>query len=207
MPVYRIYRDELCWGIWKTDETLEELSWLIPHGGNYLQEAMQRFSHENRRKEWLAVRVLLFFLLGEEHEIAYTSSGKPYLKDNSYHISISHTSGYVAVAFHPCYEVGIDIEQYATKVLRVKGRFMREDEKAEGDEVYALLLHWSAKETLYKLLGQEEVDLKEHLRILPFSVKQEGQMQANEYKTVERRSYTVSYQLEKDFVLTWCVSE
>ena len=84
---------------------------------------------------------------------------------------------------------------------------MREDEKAEGDEVYALLLHWSAKETLYKLLGQEEVDLKEHLRILPFSVKQEGQMQANEYKTVERRSYTVSYQLEKDFVLTWCVSE
>lgn len=207
MPVYRIYRDELCWGIWKTDETLEELSWLIPHGGNYLQEAMQRFSHENRRKEWLAVRVLLFFLLGKEHEIAYTSSGKPYLKDNSYHISISHTNGYVAVAFHPCCEVGIDIEQYATKVLRVKGRFMREDEKAEGDEVYALLLHWSAKETLYKLLGQEEVDLKEHLRILPFSVKQEGQMQANEYKTVERRSYTVSYQLEKDFVLTWCVSE
>lgn len=206
MPVYRIYRDELCWGIWKTDETLEELSLLIPHGGNYLQEAMQRFSHENRRKEWFAVRVLLFFLLGEEHEITYTSSGKPYLKDNSYHISISHTNGYVAVAFHPCHEVGIDIEQYATKVLRVKGRFMREDEKAEGDEVYALLLHWSAKETLYKLLGQEEVDLKEHLRILPFSVKQEGQMQANEYKTVERRSYTVFYQLEKDFVLTWCVS-
>jgi len=205
MPIYKIHEeDTLCWGIWKTDETLEELAMLIPHGDRFMQEAIQRFSNERRRKEWLAVRVLLAYLSEKEYEIAYCPSGKPYLKDISCHISVSHTNGYVAVALHPLREVGIDIERYATRVMRVKERFMREDEKADGDEIHALLLHWSAKETLFKLLGQEAVDLKEHLHILPFSVRQEGIMKAYEYKTAEKNDYTVFYQLERDFVLTWC---
>lgn len=205
MPVYKTYKDELCWGIWKTDETLNELSLLIPHGETLLREAMRCFSSESRRKEWLAVRVLLFYLSGEEHEIVYNSSGKPFLKDASSYISISHTRGYVAVALHPRAEVGIDIEQYATKVLRVKERFMREDETAEGDEVYALLLHWSAKETMYKLLGRDEVDLKDHFRIFPFTIEQKGVMKACEYKTDEQRRYILHYRVEDNFVLTWCV--
>ena len=42
-----------------------------------------------------------------EKEIAYYSSGRPYLKDGSRYISISHTRGYVAVALHSSYEVGM----------------------------------------------------------------------------------------------------
>lgn len=207
MPVYKVDKRELCWGIWKMDETIEELASLFPDGNRLMQEAVHRFSNANRRKEWLAARALLFFLSEEKHEIAYLSSGKPYLKDSFWHISISHTENYVAVALHPRLEIGIDIERYATKVLRVKERFMREDEKAEGKEIEALLLHWSAKETLYKLIGQEEVDMKEHLRILPFFVRPEGAMQAYEYKTPEKKNYTVFYRIEQDFVMTWCVNE
>ena len=44
----------------------------------------------------------------------------------------------------------------------------------EGDEVYALLLHWSAKEALFKLMGVEEVDFIRHLRIFPFSLSEKG---------------------------------
>lgn len=207
MPIYKTYEKEsFRWGIWKADETLEELALLMPHGDVCMQESIQRFSNENRRKEWLAVRVLLSYLSEKEYEIAYCPSGKPYLKDSSCRISVSHTNGYVAVALHPLHEVGIDIERYATRVMKVKERFMRENEYAEGDEIYALLLHWSAKETLFKLLGQEEVDLKEHFQILPFSIGQEGTMKAYEYKTAEKNDYTVFYRLEPEFVLTWSVN-
>ena len=109
----------------------------------------------------MSVRVLLKALCGEEKEIAYYSSGRPYLKDGSRYISISHTRGYVAVALHSSCEVGMDIEQYGTRVRKVASRFIRSDEEPammEGDEVYALLLHWSAKEALFKLMGVEEVD-------------------------------------------------
>ncbi len=38
----------------------------------------------------------------------------------------------------------------------------------QGDEVYVLLLHWSAKETLFKVMGVEGVDFIRHLHIFPF---------------------------------------
>ena len=56
--------------------------------------------------------------------------------------------GYVAVALHSSCEVGVDIEQYGTRVRKSSFRFIRSDEEPammEGDDVYALLLHWSAK--------------------------------------------------------------
>ena len=100
------------------DETLDELLNMLPQQETYL-EGLQRFSAEHRRLEWLSVRVLLFTLLGEEKEIAYYPSGKPYLADKSASISISHTRGYVSVIIGEAgKEVGIDIEQYGDGCIR-----------------------------------------------------------------------------------------
>ena len=160
MPLYRTYIEgEFLLGIWKSDETTEQLLASLEHKDWY-REKLAVLS-EKRKHEWLSVRVLLKALCGEEKEIAYYSSGRPYLKDGSRYISISHTRGYVAVALHSSCEVGMDIEQYGTRVRKVASRFIRSDEEPammEGDEVYALLLHWSAKEALFKLMGVEEVD-------------------------------------------------
>ena len=155
MPLYRTYIEgEFLLGIWKSDETTEQLLASLEHKDWY-REKLAVFS-EKRKHEWLSVRVLLKALCGEEKEIAYYSSGRPYLKDGSRYISISHTRGYVAVALHSSCEVGMDIEQYGTRVRKVASRFIRSDEEPammEGDEVYALLLHWSAKEALFKTDG------------------------------------------------------
>ena len=119
MPLYRIYRNrDLTVGIWKVDETVEQLRSMF-HQFSVYEEGFARFSSEKRKQEWLAVRVLLKELCGEEKTIAYLPSGKPYLEDGSLHVSFSHTNGYVAVAIHPSVEVGIDIEQYGTRVRRV----------------------------------------------------------------------------------------
>ena len=117
------------WGVWKMDETLDELLNMLPQQETYL-EGLQRFSAEHRRLEWLSVRVLLFTLLGEEKEIAYYPSGKPYLADKSASISISHTRGYVSVIIGEAgKEVGIDIEQYGERVHKVAHKYMRADDR------------------------------------------------------------------------------
>lgn len=194
------------WGVWKMDETLEELLDILPQQETYRQ-GMQRFSAEHRRLEWLSVRVLLFTLLGEEKEIAYHPSGKPYLADHAASISISHTRGYVSVLIGEAgKEVGIDIEQYGERVHKVAHKYMREDEVVpsyQGLDTWALLLHWSAKEVMFKCMNTPEVDFRKHLHIFPFTVSEKGSFFAEEYRTSEQRKFHIHYILHPDFVLTW----
>ena len=206
MPLYRIYKqDDLTVGVWKVEESVEQLCSMFNNFSIY-EEGFARFSADKRKQEWLAVRVLLKELCGEEKEIAYHSSGKPYLKDGSACVSFSHTHGYVAVALHPFDEVGVDIEQYGFRVQRVASRFVREDEWAsirEGDEIYALLLHWSAKETMFKLMDDVGVDFIKHLRILPFKPEESGMFEAREYRSDEKRKFLIHYDTHPHYVLTF----
>ena len=206
MPVYCTYKQgNLTVGVWKVDETVEQLRSMF-HQFSIYEEGFARFSSEKRKQEWLAVRVLLKELCGEEKKIAYLPSGKPYLEDGSMRVSFSHTHGYVAVALHPSAEVGIDIEQYGTRVQRVASRFVRADERVSieaGDEVYALLLHWSAKETMFKLMEEEAVDFVKHLRVLPFQPKESGMFEAYEYRSGRDRKFLIHYDTHPDYVLTF----
>lgn len=206
MPLYHTYKHgELMVGVWKVDETIEQLCSMF-HQFSIYEEGLSRFSHEKRKQEWLAVRVLLKVLLGEEKSIVYLPSGKPRLEDGSMHVSFSHTVGYVAVALHPSEEVGVDIEQYGTRVKRVSSRFIREDEKisiVSGDEIYGLLLHWSAKETMFKLLDDQAVDFIDHLHILPFEQEKTGSFEACEYRSGKGLKFTIHYDTHPDYVLTY----
>ena len=206
MPLYRIYKEkDLTVGVWKVDETVEQLRSMF-HQFSIYEEGFMRFTAEKRKQEWLAVRILLKELCGEEKEIVYLPSGKPYLKDGSARISFSHTQGYVAVAIHPSLEAGVDIEQYGTRVQRVASRFVREDEWhtiQSGDEIYALLLHWSAKETMYKLMEDEAVDFIDHLHIHSFVPLASGSFEAIEYRSGRDRKIMIHYDTHPDYVLTF----
>ena len=217
-------------GIWKMEEDEAQLLSRLPAA---VSRGVERFTAPHRRQEWLSVRLLLLTLL-DHHEghsdsqahgasdtsdapdasdtsaalIGYTAAGAPYLLDRSRALSISHTKGYVAVALAPWgSRPGLDIEQWGERVLKVASRFLREDEEAplyEGSRVAALLLHWSAKEALFKSLEQQEaVDFKAHLRIFPFEMATEGRFVAQEYRTPLQLRYSLSYRLFPDFVLTW----
>ena len=206
MPLYRTYKQkDLTVGVWKVDETIEQLRSMF-HQFSIYEEGFECFKAEKRKLEWLAVRVLLKELLGEEKKIVYLPSGKPCLEDGSACISFSHTPGYVAVAIHPSAEVGVDIEQYGTRVKRLASRFVREDELvsvASGDEVYALLLHWSAKETMFKLMEEEAVDFLDHLRIFPFTLQESGVMEAQEFRSSNEQKFLIHYDTHPDYVLTF----
>ena len=93
MPLYRTYRKgELVVGVWKVEETIGQLRSVFKDFSLY-ESDLQKFKAEKRQLEWLAVRVLLKELLGEEKVIDYLPSGKPFLKDRSAFVSFSHTFG------------------------------------------------------------------------------------------------------------------
>jgi len=163
---------------------------------------------ENRKREWLAIRVLLKEMLGEEKEILYNSIGKPYLSDNSFHISISHTKGYAALIINKENEVAIDIEKISSKVENVRKRFVSEEEEeslSQSNERIHLLLFWSAKETLFKRLGVESVDFKTHLHIQPFEpvLTEWCEFDAYETRTSEQNYFKIKYFVHEDYVLTY----
>ena len=195
------------WAVWKVEESLEALLALLPDARRVCcEQELLQFASERRKIEWLSVRVLLYFMLKEDKQIGYSSEGKPFLTDDSFFISISHTKGYVAVVLGlPGREVGVDIEQYGERVRKVAHKFMREDEQPSvfrGTDTWSLLLHWLAKETMFKCLNASEVDFRGHMRILPFAVNESGVFSAEEYRTVEKRRFTIHYYLFPDFVLT-----
>ncbi len=194
-------------GVWKMEESLEELLLLLPEH-DYYEEQLAGLKAPHRKIEFLSVRVLLFTLLRQHAPIWYRKSGKPYLKDSKYSVSISHTKGYAAVILSHHNSVGIDIEQYGKRVQRVLYKFVRDDEVIQsylGDDVWSMLLHWSAKETLFKCIDQSEIDFKEHLHIFPFAPQSQGRFEACEYKTPEKKHFDIEYFLNDDFVMTWYV--
>ena len=65
-------------GIWKMEETAEEMWSLLQHKIWY-QPEFSRLKAEQRQKEWLATRLLLKEMLGHEAIIHHHPSGTPYL--------------------------------------------------------------------------------------------------------------------------------
>lgn len=209
MPLFKKWNEEgATWGIWEVTESIDELLSRLTQV-SCVPEELGRLVCEGRRMEYVAVRVLLKELLGEECRIAYYPSGKPYLVNHSHFITISHTKGYVAVGLHPSKEVGIDIEQVAERVRKVKTRFVHKDELPGFSnhepqiQLFELLLLWSAKETMFKVLNASEVDFVEHLQVGDFEVQSCGTFIGHEFKTSCHKTFTIHYQTHPKFVLTY----
>lgn len=198
------------WGIWKVDESAEALEALCADKSLFADD-LEAVKAPKRRLEILGVRVLLKTLLGEERRILHAPSGRPFLEGDSRLVTVSHTQGYVAVGLHSHFVPGIDIEQVRERVRKVAPRFVRADELpvtaclSDREYLLQLLLHWSAKETLYKVLGKEGVDFLEHLHVHPFLLQSEGEFLAESLFPGMPVSCRVRYLVHPDFVCTYCV--
>ena len=219
MPLFHIIQQSnLSIGIWKITESGEELA----TRATCQDDDPSILKSEVRKQERSAVQILLKTMLnGEEESVLYHPSGKPFLKGGEGFISISHTKGNVAIALHPNHETGIDIERYGDRVLRVMPRFVHKDEEAtilnaswapsviplRSNEIYAALLHWSAKETIYKIMGSIDVDLLHRIKIMPFELREKGIFEGREYGSSAQKRFSIHYSLHPDFVLTYTVDK
>ncbi len=199
--------------VWNVEEDTETLLSMLPDGDSIREETNKRFRSEKRKKEWIAVRVLLYSMLQKQAKIEYANNGAPFLPEENTNISISHTGKiingnnvmYVAVALSRKHKIGIDIECLSTKVCKVKERFVRNDERAET--LTSLLLHWSAKEAAFKILSTEGVDFIRHLHIEPFTENNKGFFILTESKTGKACRMDVMYKIFNDFVLTFICTD
>ena len=156
MPLLRIIkRDEATIGLWEMVDG-EFDSYTDDYLRGAIGEAEKRYKSNARRMEYICERALLKDMMnGRIVNIFHNEDGKPML-NNGLNISISHTRGYIAIISSETKNVGIDIEYVSDRVEKIASRFMREDESA--DDIMSLLIHWCAKETLYKLFSSEHLD-------------------------------------------------
>lgn len=196
--------------LWHITETADELYALL--GTHRYDTQLAEKKNESRRAEWLAVRLLVKELFGSEAEVAYHPTGRPYLKNSTTHISISHTKGFAAVAYHHEAPLGMDIEYLSSRVERIALRFTTRDEASYIDrhdesvrQMYHLI-NWSAKETLYKLFDSPSMaEFKEVFHIAPYALAECGTMNAT-VCNAEKTLLAVSYRTFPEFVCTWAVA-
>lgn len=202
MLIKKVEDNNVIWGIWKIEESLETLFSMLDSTDDLLHFS-EKYKSGPRMLEKVAVRVLLKTLLGNELEIGYKESGRPYLKNSEFNITITHTKGYAAVAISNAEYLGIDIEYISDRVKKVKTKFISENEYIDPEnETLHLLIHWSAKESLYKALDVEGVDFREHLIIERFVPQSEGIICAQTLYPEMVYSFNLQYFVSEDYVLT-----
>ena len=207
MPFYWKHPDENL-AVWKIEETPEELLSLSGFSDKYIREILSEIpASESRKLEWISVRLLLKILTKRECLVKYTPNGAPYIPDSTYNISISHTKGYAAVLVRNEGKAGIDLEYLSGRIKKIRSRFLSEEEEriiAHSEDERLLLIHWCAKESVFKLINQTDVDFQKHLHVQPFAYPAEcGTFSAYESKSPQQLSFSFTYRFFPEFILVW----
>ncbi len=198
-------------GIWESKEPFDELVSALPHN-LHDPSGWKSLSSEKRKREWLSVRVLIAALTGENQEVpelSYTELGKPMLS-NGYCISISHTRTFVAAIISENRAVGIDLETLRERIEVLAPKFAGKEEFLNAPALNRMeYFHviWGAKEVMFKISGQTELDFKAHLQVGPFEYEQDGRLFGRISKGNFKEEYTIQYQLWKNMMLAWCTGE
>ena len=159
-----------------------------------------------RRLEWIASRYLIQLITPDRYEIKKDGYGKPQLRPQDYHISISHSHGYVA-AIYSKRAVGVDIQKKVSKIDRIAHKFINEaEDDFIHDRSYISKLHviWGAKESLFKAYGRKEVDFKKDLLVEPFTYRKKGKFNARVDKTRYQHRFTLENLFFNKFYLVYC---
>lgn len=196
-------------GVWRIDEDENELFSLIPQEFHY-EEQINHFTASHRRLEWLAVRALLQQLLPNV-EITYNKNGKPYLLSSDFCISISHTKKYACILLYRHREIGVDIEEYADRVEKVVSHFINDTERPlppnDRNRIWSLLLHWCAKEALYKCIDNDVIDFKSQMTVIPFDFAPTGTFQMMDSSQVPHKLYNMHFRIYNDYALVFTIND
>ena len=192
--------------LWQADE---ESDWfkeqldLVP--GLWVE--YESLMNEGIRNRWLASRFAVQQVSQVSPlELIKDQSGRPYLGVERKPLSLSHCEGFVA-AIHADVSVGIDVERISSRVQKIKNYFMQDEElDLLGEENEALILAWSAKESIYKWFGEKHLGYKSQLCIR--SIDFIGQEMEIEINTKDHSLIQpVFFRQDSEKVLTWTVGE
>ncbi len=194
--------------VWEVTETEDDLKKLVSIPNEEMEELLLMGS-ESRRKEKLAVRALLNTIFEEKVYLGHHDNGSPFIQNNSTHISITHTTRFVAIITHPTEDVGIDIESIERDFSVVEKKVLSEDERedlSDKNRNLQLAIYWCAKEAIYKRMSQHGVDFAKQMEVDKFNPKDEGEIDATFIdKDGEEEEFELEYEVFDNHVMVWLV--
>jgi 4'-phosphopantetheinyl transferase len=192
-------------GVWKIEEDLNALMELVALD-NEEKKKYKGFSSNSRKLEFLSVRALLAELIGKEAKIVYNKNNKPFLKDGSRFISISHSHKLTAILLSTNEKVGIDLEYMSSNIAAIAFKFLNWREKVTKENEnrrYHLYLHWCAKEALYKICDKEGISIRKNITIEPFTVKESGEIKGHVHTDKINESFDLYYSKYDNYAIAW----
>lgn len=197
-------------GVWKVTETEAELRALTSIPSDELEE-ISYIKSESLRKQKLAVRALLDAMFEEKVYLNHHDNGKPYIENCATNISITHTDKFVALILNDTDEVGIDCESLDRDFSAVEKKALSEEEIEDLDDDAEdrreqLAIYWCAKEAVYKLISQYNVDFAEQIEVEEFRPKGEGELDVTFiHKDGYEEEFELQYMTFEGHVLVWAI--
>jgi 4'-phosphopantetheinyl transferase len=192
-------------GVWKIEEDLNTLLELVTLD-NDEKKKYKGFSSNSRKLEFLSVRALLSELIGKEAKIVYNKNNKPFLKDGSRFISISHSHKLTSILLSTNEKVGIDLEYMSTNIAAIAFKFLNRKEKVtkeQAERKYHLYIHWCAKEALYKICDKEGISIRRNITIEPFKLKESGEIKGHVHTEKINESFDLYYSKYDNYAIVW----
>lgn len=181
--------------LWKVIESESELAAEVELT-EHCQDRMEGMKSEMHRRAFLSIRHLLAERGYQDRDLYYNEQGKPFLKDNT-RISITHSGPFTGIILSTSEEVGIDIEQQRSKIIRIAHKFtpLQEYRTLANTEalIRKLTVVWGVKESLYKIYGTPGLSFLNHIVVQDFDLGDE-QLQATIHYKGQKSTFRCTYQ-------------
>ena len=178
-------------GIWEIKESLDEAIQV------YNKPIPLKLKSEKRQLEYILTRLLLQ-QIDKELVISYNQFGAPTLNNNK-NISISHSSDLIAVIISEK-KAAVDIEKISNKPLKIIHKFISNNDSILDNKMEATLA-WSAKEAVYKLHQQGEIDFKKDIIIQKIDTNKK-----QIHTTFQKKNLVLNFQkINNHFLVYVCI--
>ena len=192
-------------GVWKIEEDIPTLLEMVDLSPEDLKR-YDLFRSTSRKLEFLSVRALLAEMLDRNARIVYNKNNKPFIKDGSHFISISHSYKLTAIIISKDERVGIDLEYMRVNINAFASKFVNKREKITrrwADRTYHLYIHWCAKETIYKICDKEGINIINDITIEPFDVRESGEIKGSVKNERIDDHFTLYYSKYDNYTIVW----
>jgi 4'-phosphopantetheinyl transferase len=192
-------------GVWNIEEDLDALLNKVPMEADDIKR-FSSFRSNSRKLEFLSVRALLIELLDENARIVYNKNNKPFIKDGSQFISISHSHNLTAILISTNERVGIDLEYMSSNISTLAFKFINKKEKITKDKARKkihLYIHWCAKEAIYKICDKEGINIRKDITIEPFEVLDSGIINGRVRNSRLDETFVLYYATYNNYAIVW----
>ncbi len=192
-------------GIWRIEEPEYFFLQKVP--------LHNKVSHPYKKLQHLAGRYLLPVLFEDFplEEIVIADTKKPFLENEKYHFSISHSGNFVAAIASEKNRVGVDVELVTPRIRNISDKFLNDSEKKYINNWVELpqlqleltTVYWSAKEAVFKWYGKGEINFRKHIEILSVTHNRNTGVLDCIFEKDENISLEIHYHIFPTFVAAW----